>query len=119
MSTLAQGERQSNRSCAAPDSFEPVTVAEWPINKRDIVRATLEYYKGYWLFNFRKWYETADGERRPAKQGIAFRVEHLPRVANTVGQALALASEKGLLSTDEAVKGSGEFHVKPYVEDGA
>lgn len=114
MSTLAQGEPRSNRPPAASDSFEPVIVAEWPINKREIVRATLEFYKGFWLFNFRKWYTAANGERRPAKQGIAFRVQHLPRIANTIAQALALATEQGLLPIDdggEAAAGSGEFHV--------
>ena len=97
-------------------------VAEWPINKREIVRATLEYYKEFWLFNFRKWYTAPDGEMRPAKQGIAFRVQHLSRIASTVAQALALATEKGLLPADKGddpVRGSGESHVKRHAEGDA
>jgi len=99
MTIFARGKPQSNRLRTEVDNFEPVTVAEWSINKRDIVRVTLELYKGFWLVNFCKWFNAAAGERRPAKQGIAFRVQHLPRLAETITSALSIARERGLIET--------------------
>jgi hypothetical protein len=54
-----------------------------------------------WLFNVRKWFEAANGELRPGKQGLALSVKHLPRLVEAVTSAEHFARERGLI-TDAA-----------------
>jgi len=73
-------------------------VAEWPLNARETVRVSIEQYKGALLFNVRKWFDAGNGELRPGKHGIAFGVKHLPKLAEAVNGALALARSRGLIA---------------------
>ena len=57
---------------------------------------TLEFYRGVWLVNLRKWYEADSGELRPSKQGIAFRLKHLPRVAEALASVKVIAQSRGV-----------------------
>jgi len=95
--------RQEPHRNSESDS-EAGIIAEWPINKRETARVSIELYKGAWLINFRKWYEAEDGELRPTRHGVALGVRHLPRLADAINQALSIARERGLVAAD----GEGE-----------
>jgi hypothetical protein len=78
-------------------------IDEWPINKRETVRVSIEKYNGVWLINLRKWFEADDGEMRPGNRGIALGVKHLPRLAEAMSAAHRVAIQQGLIdSTPEA-----------------
>jgi hypothetical protein len=100
MTTLPQEAPQRNSRHGKPDP-EPIIIAEWPINKREMARVSIEFYKGTtWLINLRKWFEADDGELRPGK-GIALGVKNLPQLTDAMEQALATARERGLIPVDQ------------------
>jgi hypothetical protein len=78
-------------------STTDTVVAEWSINRRDRVRVSIEEFRGVPLVGIRKYYEAADGEHRPSRQGISLKVEQLPALAKAIEQALATARERGLV----------------------
>jgi hypothetical protein len=96
MTVMAQpaAERNSNQE----NSDTQRIVAEWPINQREHVRVAIEYYRGIWLCDIRKWYENKAGGRSPGRQGIALNVAHLPRVAQAIAAAQSIAREHGLIA---------------------
>jgi hypothetical protein len=77
---------------------DAIIVAEWPVNRGDHVRVSIEQFNGTWLINIRKWFEADDGAMRPAKQGIALSIKHLPQLAKATSQALSVAEERQLIS---------------------
>lgn len=99
MDTQAQPERPRNNYLAKSGAVDPFIVAEWPINRHDTVRLSIEQFKGVWLVNLRKWFEAEDSELRPGK-GIALSVRHLPQLAEAVAKALSIARERGLMAVD-------------------
>ena len=72
-------------------------IAEWPVNRRECVRISLEQFKGVELINIRKWYRADDESIRPTRDGIALHVKHQPQLAEAIGKALKVAHERGLL----------------------
>ena len=112
MTVLAQSEPIRNsfhssppREFAAPDP-QVILVAEWPLNRRERARITIDRFNGTWLFNARKWFEAEDGSIRPGK-GIALGLKHLAKLADATSEALAITRERGLLaavSQDEVRK---------------
>jgi hypothetical protein len=70
-------------------------IAEWPINRRESVRVSVEQYKGVDLVNLRKWFRVEDGSLRPGKAGIALNVKHLPQLAEAMAKALSAAAAIG------------------------
>ena len=97
MATVAQSELPRNRQHTNSDRL---IVAEWPINKRESARISIELYNGVWLVNLRKWFKADDGEMRPGKSGIALNVKHLPRLTEAATKALTIARERGLIAAD-------------------
>ncbi len=81
---------------------ENIIVAEWPINKRETVRVSIERFNGLWLINLRKWFEADDGKMRPGKHGIALAVKHLSRLAKAMSAAHRIAIEQGLIDSPPA-----------------
>jgi hypothetical protein len=75
-------------------------IAEWEINKRDRVRVSIELYKGAWRIGCRKWFLDDDDKLCPTRQGISLRVEHLPRLATALAEALSAARERALIEGD-------------------
>jgi len=49
-------------------------------NSREEIRISREAYMGHDLVNLRVFYEDAEGEYRPGKKGLAFRLDLLPEV---------------------------------------
>ncbi|WP_134724819.1 transcriptional coactivator p15/PC4 family protein [Paracoccus luteus] len=54
-------------------------------NAREEIRITLDDFKGLQLVNLRVWFDTGNGEYRPGKQGLAFRLDLLPEVLKALG----------------------------------
>ncbi len=64
-------------------------------NRKEEIRVTLEPFNGHDLFQARVWFETEEGDKRPGKSGIAFRVDRLPEFAAAVNEALRVARQSG------------------------
>jgi Transcriptional Coactivator p15 (PC4) len=95
MTTTTQIELKSNSSTT--DNADALIIAEWPINSRETVRASIEKFKDTRLINCRKWFRAESGELRPSKRGIALGVHHLPKLAEVFTEALSITRERGLL----------------------
>jgi hypothetical protein len=80
-----------------PNKFTNEIIAEWPVSVSDRVRVSLDVYKGRPVINCRRWWLSDSGELRPGKAGIAFSVRHLPRLFDAVQDALAVATQRGLI----------------------
>jgi hypothetical protein len=104
MTVLTQGRPQGNRQPTYPEP-DSLIVAEWPLNKRETARVSIEFFRGTWLINARKWFEGEDGELRPGK-GIALSVKHLPRLAEAIDRSLVISRERGLIAPEQ--EGDGQ-----------
>ncbi len=100
MTTFAQSAPPGNRRRAKSD-LDGEIVAEWPINRRETARVSIEPYNGVMLVNFRKWYEGEGGERRPSRQGIALNIKHLPRLVEAALKALTVAQARNLIAAND------------------
>ncbi len=98
MTVLAQDAPQGNRNSRRSDS-QAVIVSEWPVKRGEVARVSIEPWRGTWLVNIRRWFEVGDGELRPGK-GIALAVRHLPRLADAVTNALAVARDRGIVTQE-------------------
>jgi Transcriptional Coactivator p15 (PC4) len=82
-----------NRAFGESGAMTDATIiAEWPINRRESVRISVEQYKGVDLVNIRKWFKAEDGSSRPGKAEIALNVKHLPQLAEAMTKALSIAA---------------------------
>jgi hypothetical protein len=52
---------------AASAMSDDTVIAEWPLNRRERARISIEQFNGTWLINARKWFEADDGSLRPGK----------------------------------------------------
>lgn len=68
-----------------------------PKNSLEEIRVSLSEFNGHQLFNIRVWYRADDGDMRPGKSGLAFKVDKLPDFADAVSLALEKARERGLV----------------------
>lgn len=55
---------------------------------REEIRLTLDTFKGVELVNIRVWYRSDDGDYRPSKKGVAFKLDLLPHVIEALRKAL-------------------------------
>lgn len=76
----------------------PIVVAEWPRNAREIVRVTLDTFKGSPTINVRVWYRTPTGELKPGNKGLTLGISHLPNLSKAFIAAERQANECELLS---------------------
>ncbi len=65
-------------------------------NDREELRVSIDEFKGHHLLNVRVWYDAADGEQRPGKQGIALKLSLLPGLLEALKDVQALAREQNL-----------------------
>ncbi len=56
-------------------------------NSREEIRLTLDTFKGVELVNIRVWYRGDDGDYRPSKKGVAFKLDLLPQVIAALHKA--------------------------------
>ena len=66
-------------------------------NAREEIRVSLSEFNGHDLANLRVWFQTDDGDMRPGKAGIAFRLAKLPEVIKALQSAEAEARRLGLV----------------------
>jgi hypothetical protein len=66
-------------------------------NRREEIHVSLDKFKGCDLFNMRVWYEAEDGQLRPGKNGLAFKVDKLPEFIDAANKALSEAKARRLL----------------------
>jgi Transcriptional Coactivator p15 (PC4) len=98
--TIAQEAPRRNSSRSNADEIEPILIAEWPINRGEIVRVSIKNYKGIWLIDVRKFFEGGDGEFNPSSKGITVSIRHLNRISSALTDALTVARQRGLIPSD-------------------
>lgn len=76
----------------------PVIVAEWPRNKREVVRVTLDHYGGQPTLDCRCWYSDPESGFLPGRSGITLAIRHLPVLHEALGKAASEARRLGLLA---------------------
>lgn len=73
------------------------TVAAIRKNSREEIRVGLQEYRGVDLATIRIWFAAADGSMRPGKDGLNFRVELLPEIADALNALVEQARVRGLV----------------------
>jgi hypothetical protein len=101
MTTLAQEVPPRNDSCSTADEVEPILIAEWPLSRGEIARVSLRSFKGTWLIDLRKWFETGDGQLRAGPKGISLSLKHLRRISVAMDEALEVARSRWLIQADD------------------
>lgn len=102
MTTIAQEAPPRNDSRSNADEVEPILIAEWPISRGEIARVSIRSFKGSWLIDLRKWFQTGDGQLRAGPKGISLSVRHLRRISEAMNKAIEVARSRGLPTDDEA-----------------
>src|SRR3984893_13976605 len=101
MTTVAQEAPRRNDSRSNADDAELILIAEWPLSRGEIARVAIRSFKGTWLIDLRKWFETADGQLRAGPKGISLSVKHLRRISVAMNEALEMARSRGLIQADD------------------
>ena len=101
MTTLAQEAPRRNDSRSNTDEVEPILISEWPLSRGEVARVSIRSYKGSWLIDLRKWFETGDGQLRAGPKGISLSVKHLRRISEAMTEAIEVARSRGLLQADD------------------
>jgi Transcriptional Coactivator p15 (PC4) len=101
MTTISQDARPRNSSRSNSDEVEPILISEWPLSRGEIARVSIRNFKGSWLIDIRKWFETGSGELRAGPKGISLSLKHLRRISVATNEAIEVAQSRGLLQADE------------------
>jgi hypothetical protein len=80
--------------------MEPLTIAEWRRNAREVVRISLSEYQGAPTIDVRVWYDDGAGKTKPGRKGLTLSTKYLPRLADALAKALAEAHARGLVPAD-------------------
>lgn len=97
MATLAQEAAPRNRSRSNVDDIEPILIAEWPLSRGEVARVSIRSFKGTWLIDLRKWFETGAGELRAGPKGISLSVKNLRRISAAMNKAVEEALSRGMI----------------------
>jgi hypothetical protein len=99
MTRKGMAESGASRNSAVADSTE--IIAEWPLRGADRLRVSIDVLGNTPVVNIRKWYTPADGlELRPGRHGIALNIKNIPRLIETLQDALVRAANRGLWEPD-------------------
>jgi hypothetical protein len=74
----------------------PIIVTEFAKNSREIIRVTLDEFRGRPTIDVRVWYRDGD-TLKPGRAGITVALAHLPSMAEGLQLALARAKVEGFL----------------------
>lgn len=77
--------------------MEPVIVADLEKNARELVRVSLEEFKGYRLVSVRLWARDPLKGLVPTRQGVSLRLSLLPGLLGALEAATHQARSLGLL----------------------
>jgi hypothetical protein len=72
----------------------PILVTEWSRNQREVIRVSLDTYRGREVVDARVWWRDEQGKWKPGRSGLTLSLKHLPALAN--GLALALRRARAL-----------------------
>ena len=67
-------------------------------NSRQILRVTLDDFKGHRLVNLLVWFKTAEGDYCPGRHGVTLRINKLERLIAALMDAHAQANQVGWLA---------------------
>jgi hypothetical protein len=84
-----------NTRPSAPANL-PIVVAEWPRNGNEVLRLTLEHYRGRYRADLRIWFRADDGELRRTRRGVPIALEDVDSVMRGLRKAEETAVELGL-----------------------
>lgn len=101
MSTITQDAPRRNSSRSNDDEIEPILIAEWPLSRGEIARVAIRSFKGVWLIDLRKWFESGDGELRAGPKGISLSLKHVRRISSAMNEAVEVARSRGLIQADD------------------
>src|SRR6202163_4989246 len=101
MTTLAQEAVRRNSSRSNADEVEPILIAEWPLSRGEIARVSIRSFKGSWLIDLRKWFQTGDGQLRAGPKGISLSVRPRRRIGGGRNGAIEVARAGGPKPQDE------------------
>lgn len=74
----------------------PIVAAEFERNSREVVRVSIDEYRGRKIIDVRTWYR--DGAAlKPGRSGISIALGHLPALVGGLQMAVARAKAAGLL----------------------
>ncbi len=85
----------------------PRIVAEIPKNAREVIRVSLDEYRGYDLISVRVWANDPDRGAIPIKSGFAMRVDRLSDLVEAVKEAERIAHQEGLLAKADGATDGG------------
>jgi hypothetical protein len=72
-------------------SDEPIIVAEFARNSREVVRVLLDKYRGHDIVSIRTFYRNAAEEWLPGRSGMSMSIRHLPALVKALTEAADLA----------------------------
>lgn len=72
-------------------------IADLPKNKTETLRIAITKFNEYDLVAMRVYFEGDDGQLRPGKSGVNFRIAMLPSIIDALLEAKAEAERRGLL----------------------
>jgi hypothetical protein len=75
-----------------------LVIASIDKNSREVLRVTLDDFKGHRLVNLRVWFKTAEGDYCPGKHGVALRIDKLEGLIAALIDAHARANQVGWLA---------------------
>jgi Transcriptional Coactivator p15 (PC4) len=101
MTTIAQEGAPHKRDRSNTENIEPILIAEWPLERGEIVRVSIKKYNGTLLIDVRKFFEKGNGEFNPSSKGIALGIKNLNRLSAAMADALAVARQRNLISPDQ------------------
>jgi Transcriptional Coactivator p15 (PC4) len=78
--------------------FKKKIFGEWSLNKGEIMRVSVENFKGRLLVHVRNWRHGANGELYPTPKGATITIDKLPRLLRALRSVRAHAREIGLLA---------------------
>lgn len=78
------------------DLESPIVVAEWERSAREVVRITLQDYRGTALVSLRVWFRD-QGTLKPGRDGLNLSVKHLSNLADGLAMAVSRAKALGLI----------------------
>lgn len=74
----------------------PIILAEWERNGREVVRVSLDCYRGHYTIDIRVWWFSGK-DLKPGKTGITLGVRNLEHLAKAINDARERAAEIGVV----------------------
>jgi Transcriptional Coactivator p15 (PC4) len=74
-----------------------VVVAEWPLNRQEVIRVRINKYCGRNIVDLRVWWRAGNGEYQPGTRGVSFDVCHIRQLATAFKRARVKAKRAGII----------------------